>query len=176
MHTLFISKLLTTISSTGACFFIIITISISCWGRNLTWNNSNISSIESCIWEESCWLITNAFILSAIKSCIIFTCCSPVSTSSNASNMSGISSIAIFSFYGFYHWVIQVYNKIPIYCISIRRFWVSDWLDILINTTSLCSSLVWCQSFILLVLLVHHILFPSCRSWLYCLIILLCIS
>jgi hypothetical protein len=90
--------------------------------------------------------------------------------------MSGISSITIFSFYGFYHWVIQVYNKIPIYCISIRRFWVSDWLDILINATSLCSSLVWCQSFILLVLLVHHILFPSCWSRLYCLIILLCIS
>ena len=106
--------------------------------------------------REKSLCLTRNLILGVVKCSIIFslswwsgTCC----------NTSRISSIAVFSFDRLYHWIIEFHNQIIVNFVLLGRFRLSNWwISATVVSSSLCSSMVSCDSLIMGIVLHINIL------------------
>ena len=118
---------------------------------------SSITTTTWCIlsscWEKSTLLSLWVFVLSSVKSSIVFlsSCVlGSIGTSSNACYVSGICCITVFSLHWLNYGIIEIDYEIVIDSILIRWFRFSNWMSssTIVVTSGLSSSMESCNSFI----------------------------
>ena len=125
----------------------------------LTHVNRGICS-SRCRWEKSFWL-SWYLILGVIKCSIILSLSRWSGTCCNTSHMGGIGSVTVFSFDRLYHGIIEFHNQIIVNFVLLGRFGLSNWwISTAIASSSLCSSMVSCDSLIMGIVL-HVDVFAS---------------